>query len=392
MSQDFAQLAADIIANLPAGATPADARRALQTLAPIDQVAALVTTTNGTSGGGGGGGNTIATLHHPSEETTLGELRATIPTDATAGEVLGWYATNPPDRLDFTLETDTLISINLRATHQNPTGTHHTALLLDSAAIASGTADRADLSPYVYRSGSITLLPASNPELGYADHGMGEAIYVLLPAGDHTIEHLVAPDTGEYTYSDRTLTVETHGPATDGGAGGPTSLTDLTDVNGTPGLGKSPVDDGTGTYNLTPVTTQTDLNDVLDRVANVVWNDIGTPGQPPFQSSFRNIGDPWSPCRYRTLANSTVRLQGTVTCDDPTIADATWIPIFQLPPEVAPGHNLEFSALTNDNAISRMYIWTDGTVVWGGYAIGPHAPIARLPLNFLSWSTQGPAT
>jgi hypothetical protein len=223
MSQDFAQLAADVIANLPDGATPADARRALQTLAPIDQVAALATTTPGS-------------------------------------------ATSPG------------------------------------------------------------------------------------------------------------------------------SLTDLTDVTGTPGLGKSPVDDGSGTFPLTPITTQQDLDDVLARVAGVTWNDIGTPNQPPFQSSFRNIGDPWSPARYRVLANSTVRLQGTVTSDDPSIADATWIPIFQLPAEVAPGHNLEFSALTNDNAISRMYVWNDGTVVWGGYAIGPHAPITRLPLNFLSWSTQGPAT
>jgi hypothetical protein len=177
--------------------------------------------------------------------------------------------------------------------------------------------------------------------------------------------------------------------------GGATSLTDLTDVTGTPGLGKSPVDDGSGTFPLTPVTTQQDLDAILAEVAGVVWHNIGDPGEPPFLSNFRNMGDPWSPARYRVLANSTVRLQGTLVCDDTTISNATWIPIFQLPVEYAPGDNLEFSTLTNDNAISRMYVWDDGTVVWGGYVqtLGPPpGPITRLPINFLSWSTAGPTT
>jgi hypothetical protein len=168
------------------------------------------------------------------------------------------------------------------------------------------------------------------------------------------------------------------------------TLTGLTDVTGTAGIGKAPVDDGSGTFPLTPVTTHDDLDNVLAQVAAVNWHDIGAPGQPPFQNQFRNIGDPWSPARYRTLANSTIRLQGTITCDDPTIADATWLPIFVLPADAAPGANLEFMALTNDNAISRLYVWADGTVIWAGYAIGPHAPITRLPLNFLSWSSTGP--
>jgi len=169
-------------------------------------------------------------------------------------------------------------------------------------------------------------------------------------------------------------------------------LRDLHDVEtaADPGFGSSPVDDGSGVYPLTRVTTQDDLNNVLAEVAGVVWHDIGAPGEPAFQPDWRNIGEPWSPARFRILANSTVRLQGTVCCQDPSIADATWIPIFQLPASVAPGANLEFSALTNDNAISRMYIWADGWVVWAGYALGPHAPVSRLPLNFLSWSTTGP--
>jgi hypothetical protein len=179
-------------------------------------------------------------------------------------------------------------------------------------------------------------------------------------------------------------------PGPPGPVGPPGSLTDLTDVTGTTGLRKAPVDDGSGTFPLTPVTTQDDLDAVLTSVATVNWHNIGDPGQPPFLSGFRNIGDPWSPARYRTLANSTVRLQGTICCDDTTIADSTWIPIFTLPPQAAPDYNLEFCALTNDNAFSRLYIWNTGDIIWAGYIMGPHAPISRLPLNFISWSTTGP--
>jgi hypothetical protein len=183
------------------------------------------------------------------------------------------------------------------------------------------------------------------------------------------------------------------GPPGPQGPPGASTLTELTDVTGAGGPGLSPVGAPTGSdFPLTRVTTQDDLDAILAEVAAVNWHNIGAPGEPPFLSQFRNIGDPWSPCRYRTLANSTVRLQGTICCDDQTIADATWIPIFQLPPEAAPDYTLEFSALTNDNAFSKLYVWDDGNVIWGGYTgIGPNAPIARLPLNFLSWSTSGPA-
>jgi len=62
----------------------------------------------------------------------------------------------------------------------------------------------------------------------------------------------------------------------------------------------------------------------------------------------------------------------------------------QLPAEAAPGANLEFAVLTNDNAFSKILVWDSGQVIWGGYAIGTHAPISRLPLNQLSWSIANP--
>lgn len=177
-------------------------------------------------------------------------------------------------------------------------------------------------------------------------------------------------------------------PSTSGG--GSSTLTGLTDVTGTPAPGTAPVYDASGVAPLTPVTTQDDLDAVLTTVAGIAWHDIGAAGEPAFQSQFRNIGDPWSPMRYRVMANSTIRLQGTICCDDQGIADSTWIPICQLPSEVAPGYNLEFCALTNDDSFSRLYVWEDGSIVWAGYVIGTHAPVSRLPLNFISWTTAQP--
>lgn len=180
-------------------------------------------------------------------------------------------------------------------------------------------------------------------------------------------------------------------PPETGSGGGASSLTDLTDVTGDPGPGKSPVGDASGMFPLVPVTTQDDLDAVLAQVAAVDQHHIGDPGEPPFAANWRNIGDPWAVASYRHLANSTVRLQGTVMCQDQTIQDATWIPVFTLPAELAPAGNLEFGVLTNDNAISKVAVWSDGNVVWCGYMIGTHAPVSRLPLNGLSWSTTGPA-
>ena len=42
-------------------------------------------------------------------------------------------------------------------------------------------------------------------------------------------------------------------------------------------------------------------------------------------------GDPWAPARYRLTLNNVVYLEGSLRNPDTTIADATWIPIFQLP-------------------------------------------------------------
>jgi len=168
-------------------------------------------------------------------------------------------------------------------------------------------------------------------------------------------------------------------------SGGPATLTDLTDVTGDPGLNKSPVYDGVE-FPLTAVTTQEDLDAILASVAHVEWHDIGAPGEPPFLSGFRNTGDPWGHARYRRTLNSTVYLEGTVSNDDQTLGGATWVPIFQFPPDCSPGASLRFLGLANDDSIGKLILWEDGTLVWGGFAVGPHEPIDYVSLGGVSFS------
>jgi len=173
------------------------------------------------------------------------------------------------------------------------------------------------------------------------------------------------------------------------GAGGPTSLTDLTDVTGTPGIGKAPVDDGSGVYPLTKVTTTEDLDDVLASVAAVDWHTVGQPGEPAFMSGWRNTGDPWGNCRYRLTLNNIVHLEGTVSNDDASLAGATWVPIFQFPPECNPGASLRFTGVANDKAIAMLIVWADGTLVFGGWITGPQQQIDYVSLAQVSFSVGG---
>lgn len=65
------------------------------------------------------------------------------------------------------------------------------------------------------------------------------------------------------------------------GEGGATSLTDLTDVSGEPGPGKSPVGDpGGDTFTLTEVSTQEAIDEILHQV---VWHRVW------------ELTDPWQP-------------------------------------------------------------------------------------------------
>ena len=186
-------------------------------------------------------------------------------------------------------------------------------------------------------------------------------------------------------------------PTPTNGGGGATTLTELSDVTGDPGFGKSPVDDGTSTFPLTRVTTQEDLDAILNSVAAVTFHNIGDPGEPPFQNGYRNTGDGWCPAGWRLTLNNVIHIQGSVSNDDPASGEPVRTPIFQLPANARPAGNLRFHCLVNDNATGEVVVWAaDGNVMWAGYV--HHAegsdpasppPIGYLSLDSISFSFGG---
>ena len=152
-----------------------------------------------------------------------------------------------------------------------------------------------------------------------------------------------------------------------GGGGGSDTLSGLSDVTGEPGAGKAPVYDDSGEAPLTHVATTEDVDKILAGVAAVEWV------YPELLSEWRNTGDPWCPVRWRRTLNNVVHIEGQATNDNPSYGAATWLPIFQLPPECLPGESLRFGCLCNDNAIGKIIVWKDGLVLWGGYMLGPVA-------------------
>src|SRR5262245_29915296 len=89
-------------------------------------------------------------------------------------------------------------------------------------------------------------------------------------------------------------------PPDGGGGGGASSLTDLTDVTGTPGEGKAPVYDDTGLAPLTEVIT-------LAKVGEVIWTNM------TLGPDFANLGQGYAPARYRHTTANTVFVEGVVT-------------------------------------------------------------------------------
>lgn len=167
-----------------------------------------------------------------------------------------------------------------------------------------------------------------------------------------------------------------------GGPGGASSLTDLTDVTGTPSPGTAPVYDDTGTAPLTPVTTQADLDNILVQVANIEYHQIGDPNEPPFQNGFRNYGEPWAPARYRHAANNVVHIDGVISRTDrltePTV-------IFVLPEGHRPNAGQVF-AMASENGVSRVDVLPDGTVEWRQYLAGTDFAEVYLSLSGIKFN------
>jgi hypothetical protein len=176
------------------------------------------------------------------------------------------------------------------------------------------------------------------------------------------------------------------GPPGPPGPAGPSggTLTDLTDVAGTTGTGKAPVDDGTGTYQLTPVTTTNDLNNILAQVAAVEWHYL----QPlnGFQNYVDVYGGDWVKLRYRHTLNNIVHLEGMLT-RNPPIEEAEEPIVLAVMPEVSrSGYSLVFAATCTEDVLGRIDLQPDGSLVLTSQAA---SPISWLSLCGISWSVEG---
>jgi len=156
-------------------------------------------------------------------------------------------------------------------------------------------------------------------------------------------------------------------PGPPGPPGTSGSLTDLTDVTGTPGFGKAPVDDGTGTYPLTQVTTTEDLDAILASVAEVNWRplELADPRLVPFSTQDPRFADP----AWRLTLNNVVHVQGMVACIPPLSNADVGLVVATLDPDSRPLATLLFGCPAfNNNA--RVDVNPDGTIIFQGMLIG----------------------
>jgi hypothetical protein len=150
-------------------------------------------------------------------------------------------------------------------------------------------------------------------------------------------------------------------------------LRDLQDVDTSqdPGLGASPVDDGSGVYPLTRVSTTDDVTAILTTVAHVEYHGFGLRNEPPLLGGWFNYGPPWARARYRHNSNNNVALQGLVCREEPLVEQT---PILQMPPELTPDQDLVFMA-GSAQSISRVDLYADGTLVWFEHLTGDQAHV-----------------
>jgi hypothetical protein len=159
-------------------------------------------------------------------------------------------------------------------------------------------------------------------------------------------------------------------------------LRDLDDVRTLvdPGLGAAPVDDGSGVYPLTRVTTTTDLDAILASVAAVEWHYL----EP--LNGFENLpnlfGDNWAPLRYRLTLNNIVHLEGLVKPPPQQSGSPTVICL--MPADCRSGYDLVFpakSAIPDEEG--HIYLRSDGRL-----ELASAQPWAWVSVCGISWSVE----
>jgi hypothetical protein len=156
-------------------------------------------------------------------------------------------------------------------------------------------------------------------------------------------------------------------------------LRDLQDVHTTidPGMGASPVDDGSGTYPLTLVTTQQDLDGILASVAAVNWRPLQL--EPGFEPYGEGFADP----KYRVTLNNVVHVEGMVRCVPPLSEDDNGKVITRLAADALPDGKLLFGCPAWQNT-ARFDVEPTGEIIFFGMLLGGGMIdwTSLMPINF----------
>jgi hypothetical protein len=158
-------------------------------------------------------------------------------------------------------------------------------------------------------------------------------------------------------------------------------MSELLDVTGSSGTGKSPVGDGTEQFPLTHVATTADITAILAGVAAVEW--IYLEPLNGFENLPNLFGDNWAPLRYRHTLNNIVHLEGLVK--PPTGQSGSPIVIAVMPEECRSGYDLVFPAKSSiPNEEGHIYLRSDGRL-----ELASAYPWAWVSLCGISWSVEG---
>ena len=175
------------------------------------------------------------------------------------------------------------------------------------------------------------------------------------------------------------------------GEGGATSLTELTDVTGDPGFGKSPVDDGSSTFPLTRVTTQADLDAILEQVAAVTWFDLDLGDGITNAADDPAVNPDTVRARCRLTLNNLVFIEAVLKCEPPLTNAQSGRVLATLPPETVPGARLIFLCGSSGQNPAEIDVLADGTIVFETF-FGGTANAAIVTLCGISFSIGGPSS
>jgi hypothetical protein len=147
--------------------------------------------------------------------------------------------------------------------------------------------------------------------------------------------------------------------------GGASTLTALTDVTGTPGLNKAPVDDGSGVYPLTEIPTQESLDAILASVAHVDWRPLVL-----LDRRFAPFGQGYADPAWRLTLNNVVHMQGLVASSPPLTDNDAGALLGTLDADSWPLAKLLFGCPGNPGNNARFDVEGDGRIVFNGLLTG----------------------